>query len=164
MLDPMDHTFGPGEISLAHLAELSTDVPALAQHVQEMAAATDNAVAWQMFENVGSLLREMPHSTEMRQALFQVGSEIEGVEVIEQTVDRIGRPAVALIYKGSFNAMTTRRMLFFDPETYMLLGEEEILIEPTPWFDAEPGETIGWITYLDSGWVDSTESRPEHAD
>lgn len=161
-MEPLrDQTFSPGEIPFEYYTDLPTDVPALAQHVQEMAEATDNPLAWQMFDYVGALLREMPHPPEMRQMLFQVGSDIEGVEVITQTVDRVGRPAVALSHVGTFNEMTTRRTLFFDPEDYTLLGEEEILLEPAPWFDADPGETIGWITYLVSGWVDSTEDRLE---
>lgn len=155
----MDESFAPGSMSLPPAyANLSSDIAALTQQVQQIAEATDNPLPWQMFTVVSDLLREQPRTLEVRQALYQVGSQIEGVEIAEQVEDHQGRPALALSYTGSMNETTTRRTLFFDPQTYALLGEEQILLEPSPWIAAQPGETIGWVSYMTMGTVDSTEA------
>lgn len=155
----MDETFAPGSLSLPpEYADLPSDVAALTQQVQQIAGATGNPLSWQMFTVVGDLLREQPRSLEVRQALYQVSSAIEGVEIAQQAEDRQGRPALALSYSGTMNKTTTHRTLFLDPQTYALLGEEEILLGPSPWVSAQPGETIGWVSYITMGTVDSTEA------
>lgn len=164
MSAPMDQSFGLGGIPLDHFLELPTEAAALSQHLEEMASVSGNPLAWQMFDTLGSLLREMPQSEEMRQLLYQVGSEIEGVEVVEESHDQGGRPAIALSRVDTFNEMTTRRTLFFDPESFLLLGEEELLLEPTHWFPAEVGTAIRWIIYVETGYVESTTSGLESTD
>ncbi|OGO52059.1 MAG: hypothetical protein A2Z32_13550 [Chloroflexi bacterium RBG_16_69_14] len=41
-----------------------------------------------------------------------------------------------------------RRTLIFDPETSMLLAEEDVLLHKVDWLDADPPTVIGYNTYL----------------
>ena len=41
-----------------------------------------------------------------------------------------------------------RRVLIFDPQTSLLLAEEDVLLHKVDWLDAEPPLVIGYNTYL----------------
>ncbi len=152
----MEESWPPDE-EIAQLFDLPTEESAVADLIREQAELTDNPIAYQMFDYVGSHLREQPTSQEQRQALYAVALDIEGVQETLDGVDRLDRPAHILSHTSEFNETLTETRYFFDPETYRLLAEEEILLAPSPWYTAEPGTTIGWSTSTEIVEVTSVE-------
>jgi hypothetical protein len=52
-----------------------------------------------------------------------------------------------------------RHMLIFDPETAVLLGEEQSTLEGNQ-LGYEEGTVIGYATYVETAVVDSDRERP----
>jgi hypothetical protein len=138
----------------------------------------------QMFDMVGSLLRETNASPEIRAALFRAAAKIPGVEVTENVTDPKGRPGIAMSLTYDPGGRRIRNELIFDPETSALLAEGQYAMEKSPnvaptgrpdklpeagptsapvldiYGDLAPGTKVGGAVYLEWGVVDSVEVRP----
>jgi hypothetical protein len=144
----------PGSLHYEDLDALPTDVGALRAVIDARAAAGGGATDYGRFTIVGDLLRETVGMPELRAALYRVAAGLGGVELIGSMTDRAGRTGIAV-------AMTShqpgrgleRRTLIFDPDTSMLLAEDDVLFERVDWLDADPPLVIGYNTYLVSDIV-----------
>jgi hypothetical protein len=149
----------PGSLSYENLDALPTDVGALRAVIDARAAAGGGATDYERFTIVGDLLRETVGTPQLRAALYRVAAGLAGVELIGSLTDRAGRTGIAV-------AMTShqpsrgleRRTLIFDPDTSMLLAEEDVLLQPVDWLDADPPLVIGYNTYLVSDIVANISS------
>jgi hypothetical protein len=130
---------GEFPIWLHGVLSLSTDPAVLAEQLRE--ATYD----WEM------LLFETPYATpELRAAVFEVASGLDGVEVIEEAHDPAGRRAIALETSERDGSFTATWRSYFDPGTHQALA----------WtFESTRGGSA-WIL-LESAIVDAPGERPD---
>jgi RNA polymerase sigma-70 factor (ECF subfamily) len=161
----MDQLFPAGQLarpldtdgfSAEQLSALAKDPPALAAAVRRQAATTDNPVDEESFVVVGDLLREAVAPADLRAALFKVAAGIQGVTLVGDTTDPTGRPGVSLAY--TYNGV--RSELIFDRRSSLLLGERQTLVALVADIHFPVGTVIGSVSYLESGIVPTTNSRP----
>jgi hypothetical protein len=151
----INQVFGPGGLSYEDLARLPTDPVALGAVIRERASHTKVPIDDEMFVVIGDLLRQQEAPPAVRAALYKVAAGIPGVELIGDARDHAGRPGVAVAKTSSYTGLRQRNVLIFDPRTSALLGEEEVLLEPATWVDAQPPVLVGYAVYLDSRVVQS---------
>jgi hypothetical protein len=155
-------TWGPGGFPLLEtdLSGLSTDPEELAVQLRERSSSggaspqpsvtpgpgqsPESGALWRAVSD----LLEMPNAApELRAALFRVTAGIPGVRVLEDSIDPVGRPAVALALRSE----GAERGLFFDPDTLQFMAEVE-----------NYGAEGRWYLIVDrAGIVDSTDERPK---
>lgn len=164
---------------------LPADPEAMYRVVEERSRNQGITLHQQMFDTVGSLLRETNAPPEIRAALFRAAAKIPGVSLTENVTDPKGRPGVALSLSYDPGGRIMRNELVFSPDTSALLSESQYVMEespnafptggadkrqpaagPTPapepdiYRDLAPGTQVGGAVYLVSGIVDSVEERP----
>jgi len=153
-VDPATPQPWPGSFSLENVDALPTDTAALRQFIDRRAAAAGAANDYERFTIVGDLLRETVAAPKLRAALYRVAAGLGGVELIGSVTDRAGRPGIAVAMTNSQSSRgLERRTLIFDPQTSMLLAEEDVLLNKVNWLDADPPIVIGYNTYLVSDIV-----------
>jgi hypothetical protein len=139
----------PGSLNYEHVDALPTDVAALRTVIDQRAAAGGGPTDYERFTVVGDLLRETVGTPQLRAALYRVAAGLGGVELIGRVTDRAGRVGTAVAMTSDETSRgLERRMLTFDPDTSMLLAEEDILLQKVDWLDAAPPMVIGYETYL----------------
>jgi hypothetical protein len=115
------------------------------------------------FSKVGELLSTPGNYAppEVRQALYEVVAQLEGVELVgEGVTDPVHRAGVAVALTNN----GIRRELIFDRNTAALLASRDVVADSTAFeseypehdLDLEPGTLISYTAYLVSGVVDST--------
>jgi hypothetical protein len=157
----LHETFGPGALWFEDLSSLPTDLAALRQVIEERSGDGDDpppstaptaspgvsADPHQgMFTVIGDLLRETHASPELRAALYEIVSTLDGVQLIGETTDELGREGIGVGHWDGENL----EVLIFDPSTSAILGERT---------ETGDGEVIGWSAVVASGIVDSVWER-----
>lgn len=128
--------------------------------IDARAAAGGGAADYERFTIVGDLLRETVGTPDLRAALYRVAAGLGGVELIGSMTDRAGRAGIAVAMTSAQPSRgLERRTLIFDPDTSMLLGEEDVLLESVEWLDADPPLVIAYNTYLVSDIVATIPSE-----
>jgi hypothetical protein len=161
-----DERFGPGEPAPLNLEgclppthELPADPDRLAEIFGKARAQCAEQVPLnaKSFEYAASVLLQAGARLELRAALHELVTEIDGVELIGDVRDPLGRPATAVALDFDYTGRPERYELFFDPATTQPLAFTEKLREPQDWID---GLLTSYRVVIDSGQVKSTESRP----
>jgi len=128
--------FEANEPVLFDLGELSTEPDELMDSLRSGSvvsrAPVDDA---EVFDLIGQILAQGDASPELRSALFEVAARLDGVELIGEVTDPIGREGVGLAINGS----DRRVQLVFDPETSHLLAKERY-----PILDGSVGDLDSW--------------------
>lgn len=109
------------------------------------------------FEYAAPVLLDAGSSPEHHGALHEFVTEIDGVELIDDARDPLGRPATAVALDVDYGGRPERYELFFDPETSQPLAFVERLREPQDWIE---GLLLSYRVVVESGHVTSIESRP----
>jgi hypothetical protein len=138
---PPSGAFEPGEfpIWLHGVSSLSTDPTVLAGQLKE--ATFD----WE------TLLFETPYATpELRAALFDVASRLEGVTMIEDARDPAGRSAIVLERSEREDGDTSTWRTYFDHGTHQAIA----------WTFTSSRGGSAWVL-LESAIVDAAGVRPE---
>jgi hypothetical protein len=161
-----DERFGPGEpapLSLEGCLPPTHELPADADRLAEVfgksraQCAEDVPLDAKSFEYAASALLDAGASPELRAALHELVTEIDGVELIDDARDTLGRPATAAALDVDYGGRPERYELFFDPATFQPLAFTEELREPQEWIE---GLLLSYRVVLESGHVKSTASRP----
>jgi hypothetical protein len=157
---PLDSgTYSPDEFPVGEkdYSELSTDPDVLAEQLRER-SSSDGASpqpdvtpggglpleTGQLWRAVRFLLDQPNVVPQLRAALFQVASGVNGVKTVEHAVDPGGRPAVALELTSEEIAWT----LYFDPASRQLMATHSVY---------DSGEAYN---VFDSAIVDSNGAEP----
>ena len=82
----------------------------------------------------------------LRAALYEIVSTLDGVQLIGETTDELGREGIGVGYWDGENL----EVLIFDPSTSAILGERS---------ETGDGEVISWSAVVASGIVDSVHER-----
>jgi len=147
----------PEALSPAKPLDLPTDTDALYARLKSDAAGYGPRLYDEMFVYVGDALRETNASPAQRAALYAVAAKIPGVELVGPVTDSAGRRGLAVAKDDHVNHI--RSTLVFDPDTSMLLAEEEDTLAGNSF--GYPARTrIETMTYLQTAIVDSLGARP----
>lgn len=160
-----DERFGPGELGgrsfegcLPPTRALPADPSRLAKIFRKTRAVCSEEVPLnaKSFEYAVSVLFQAGSSRKLRAALHEVVTRIDGVELIGDARDPLGRRAVAVALDYHYGGRSERYELFFDPETSQPLAFTDKLLESQPFADAG---VVEYNVLVDSGHVKSVESR-----
>ncbi len=153
-----DEAYGKGGLSYVDLTNLPTDAAQLRTMIEQRKIEGGPAGDAETFTIIGDLLRETYAPPALRAALYQVASELPGVELIGTVKDDAGRSGIAVGYTSH----GTRQELIFDPTTAALLGERSVVVDPVKAkMHVAAGTVMSLSTYLASGVVDSTSQKPQ---
>src|SRR5262249_17825186 len=111
----------------------------------------------EMFVVVGDSLRQTNASAPQRAALYAVAARIPGVELVGEVTDAVGRSGVEVAMDD--DATHVRSTLIFDPQTSLLLAEEQFTLAGNS-FGYPSGTCIETATYLKTAIVDTLGARP----
>jgi hypothetical protein len=82
---------------------------------------------------------------------------VEGVELVGEAEDPLGRRGQAVAITSAYSGLTTRELLIFDPRTAQLLASRSELLEPA-FFTG--GTTLRTHTLVESGQASRFGQRP----
>ncbi|NGN63697.1 hypothetical protein G5C51_07215 [Streptomyces sp. A7024] len=115
------------------------------------------------FTLVGDTIRESVLPPKVSAAMYRATAKIPGVTVVNDAVDFLGRPGVAITRQAN-HGVETRVELIFDKKTLEYLGEREVLLEGRtdgePELACEPGTVLGTSANLQRAIVDRPGQRP----
>lgn len=132
--------------------DLPSEADALYARLHREAEGNGNGVYPEMFTLIGDALRENYTTPAQRAALYEVAARLPGIVLLGHTADATGRPAVAIAMENGQN--DARSTLLFDPTTYALLGEEQVLLSGNR-LGYPAGTVVGHATYLEQRVVGS---------
>jgi hypothetical protein len=112
-----------------------------------------------MFNQLTELAGESWGLAELRAAAYRVLARLPGVEFAGEVRDPIGRHGVALVAPVGYTD-DIRSRLIIDPHSGGVLATETVLEHRGDWIGAAPGEVVGQVVYVASGWVDQLGRRP----
>jgi len=156
----MNQTFGAGQLTNGPTNEwkLPTDVATLSGLISNRSIEDGPVGPAEDFVQVGDLLRETNAPAALRSALFQVASQIPGVQLLGSMATPQGATGVGVGY--AYPAQSDGRYeiseLVFDPTTSQLIGEQTVMVDPT----TNVTTVLSWITYQSSGVIGSVTAAP----
>lgn len=149
----MNANFGPGGLSYERF-NLPEDANALAANIRSQANAKSiRPISTGMFVIIRDVLREPGAPPKLRAVLYQILNNLEGIEHLGTSTDRIGRPGIAMAVTSTYSGLLKRETVIIDPTTYELLGEETTLLQRAAWIAADPPVMIGYVVFRESGTV-----------
>jgi len=137
--------------------DLPTDPDALYRQLRRETTSYGDRQDAEMFVLVGDALRETNASPAQRAALYAVAARIPGVQLLGRVTDAAGRPGIAVAKDDDVNHI--RSTLVFDPQTSVLLAEEESTLAGNS-FGYAAGTPVDAATYLVTAIVGSLDARP----
>jgi hypothetical protein len=118
------------------LAAISTDPEELRQALEDGSVIGYLPDEGQLFESIGMLLAEPELRPEQRVALYQVAGSLDGVELLGEIPDPLGRGGVGFAYPVG----ESRQILIFDRDTGQPLAFEEFSA-------ADPAQLDQWQAF-----------------
>jgi hypothetical protein len=113
-----------------------------------------------LFGTISYLLEHYPLPPELRAALYQVLTRLDGVKLIGGVTDLAGRHAVSVAIDVD-RPVHERDELLLDPATGRLLGARSVLTREVPGWRVPAGTVIDERVLLEASVVDSRTTRPE---
>lgn len=144
---------GPGGLTGDHLVERP---PGRLRVRLEARNPSGTTAGW--FTVMSDLWKRQVVTPTVQGALLAIVSGRQDLTIEGMTVDRAGRPGLAISVVGEM-APATRMVLVLDERSGALLDLEEIAIERSD-LPVEVPATIGYTMWLDSGYSMSVSERP----
>jgi hypothetical protein len=144
-----------GGLYYMDLAGLPTDADQLKKLIEERKVEGGPPGDGETFTIIGDMLRETYAPPKLRAALYEIVSQLPGVEYVGHVTDDAGRDGIAVAFPNEHGGV--RQELVFDPNTSELLAERFVLTEDAA--EGPAGTVLDSATYLASGIVDSTSKR-----
>jgi hypothetical protein len=108
------------------------------------------------------LLTNYPLPAQLRSALYQALTRLDGIALTGEVTDLAGRRGVGVtIGPAEEEKLPRRMMLIFDPATSRLLGIREVLAAEVPGFRLPPGTVMEDAAFVEMSVVDSPTTRPK---
>jgi hypothetical protein len=115
-----------------------------------------------IFEAIVFLVTHYPLSAELRSALYQALTRLDGIELTGEVTDLAGRRGVGITSSSPDRSRVSRRgVLIFDPATGRLLGSRSVLAAEVPGWRLTPGTVMEETAFLEMSVVDSPTTRPK---
>jgi hypothetical protein len=107
------------------------------------------------------LVTNYPLPAELRSALYQALTRLDGIELTGEITDLAGRRGVGVtIGSPDRSPVPQRTVLIFDPATGRLLGSRSVLAAEVPGWRLTVGTVMEETTFLETAVVDSPTTRP----
>jgi hypothetical protein len=118
-----------------------------------------------LFGRILFLLGSYPLPAELRSALYQVLTQLDGVRLVGDATDVAGRRGVSITWDGasdgaSNEAMQTRSEHILDPDTGQVLGYRRVLTATVPGSSLVAGTVMDEVAF-ETAVVDSRPAAPE---
>jgi hypothetical protein len=109
------------------------------------------------------LVTNYPLPAELRSALYQALTRLDGIELTGEVADLAGRRGVGVTIgpPDEEELVPERTVLIFDPATGSLLGSRSVLAAEVPGWRLTPGTVMEETTFLETAVVDSPTTRPK---
>ena len=108
------------------------------------------------------LVTHYPLPAELRSALYQALTRLDGIDLTGEVTDLAGRRGVGVTSSSPDRSRVPRRsVLIFDPATGRLLGSRSVLAAQVPGWRLTPGTVMEETTFLKMSVVDSPTTRPK---
>lgn len=162
-----DRRYGPGELTgrpyeqdIPATRELPADpnelIAIFAAEAERSSPSVPRNV--KMFEYATSVLLHRGASPSLRAATYGAISQIEGVELIGEMRDPLGRAGTGVGINSDYTGAPRRYTIIFDSETSHPLAATEQLLEHSDEIDSL---TLDSTTLEEAGPVDNIQSRPD---
>jgi hypothetical protein len=107
------------------------------------------------------LLTHYPLPAELRSALYQALTRLDGIKLTGEVTDLAGRRGVGVTIGPLEEELVPRRtVMIFDPGTGRLLGSRSVLAAEVPGWRLTPGTVMEEATFVEMSVVDSPTARP----
>ena len=107
------------------------------------------------------LLTNYPLPAQLRSALYQALTRLDGIELTGEVTDLAGRRGVGVTIGPTEEKLPRRTVLIFDPATGRLLGTRSVLAADVPGTRLPPGTVMEETAFLEMSVVDSPTTRPK---
>jgi hypothetical protein len=108
------------------------------------------------------LLTNYPLPAQLRSALYQALTRLDGIKLTGEVTDLAGRHGVGVTIGPTEEEKLPRRtVLIFDPATARLLGTRSVLAADVPGERLAPGTVMEETTFVEMSVVDSPTTRPK---
>jgi hypothetical protein len=107
------------------------------------------------------LLTHYPLPAQLRSALYQALTRLDGIELIGEVADLAGRRGVGVTIGPTEEKLPRRTVLIFDPATGRLLGTRSVLAAEVPGTRLPPGTVMEEAAFVEMSVVDSPTTRPK---
>jgi hypothetical protein len=108
------------------------------------------------------LVTHYPLPAELRSALYQALTRLDGIELTGEVTDLAGRRGVGVTVGPLEGERVPRQtVLIFDPATGRLLGSRSVLAAEVPGWRLTPGTVMEETAFLEMSVVDSPTTRPK---
>ncbi len=120
-----DERVGAGELALMYPESLPSDLLGL-QSALAVGHPVENGPD-ETLVAVADLYREQLPGPGVRASILDIVASLPGLELLGETVDREGRPGIAVGIESTGSGLPTMHTLIFDPLDGRLLSEEQVL-------------------------------------
>jgi hypothetical protein len=155
---PSDRNVPPG--ALVPDIHGSTEADQLASALLSGGTVQDLPKDQRLFVAASDLLSTPLASPALRSSLYRLVAGLEGVELLGEITDPIGRPGIGVAIPSRATGAPTRRVLIFDATTSEVLAEEVVLLERVSWIDADPPIVTESRVFGPNAIVSSDHARP----
>ena len=107
------------------------------------------------------LLTNYPLPAQLRSALYQALTRLDGIELTGEVTDLAGRRGVGVTIGPTEEKLPRRTVLIFDPATGRLLGTRSVLAADVPGTRLPPGTVMEEAAFVEMSVVDSPTTRPK---
>ena len=107
------------------------------------------------------LLTNYPLPAQLRSALYQALTRLDGIELTGEVTDLAGRRGVGVTIGPTEEKLPRRTVLIFDPATGRLLGTRSVLAADVPGTRLPPGTVMEEAAFVEMAVVDSPTTRPK---
>lgn len=119
-----------------------------------------NSPDQEAFTTIGDLLGESYPPAGLYAALFRTAAKIPGVVVVNDAVDAVGRPGVAVARLDETSGQ--REEWIFDKKTHVFLGERSVQVKGASGDDGliKPGTVVFTSAVVNRAVVDGVRQTP----
>jgi hypothetical protein len=118
---------GPLSATLENLTTLPTNPDVLLAKIYKETWGAGPNPQQEAFTTIGDLIRESVVPPELAGALYRAAARIPGIEIIDDSVDALGRHGVAIARTDA----GIRYEWIFEQNTLQFLGERQVLVDQT---------------------------------
>jgi len=146
--------------SYDYLSKLTTDPDELLAKIYKETKGMGNSPDQQAFSTIGDLLGESYPPAALYSALFKTAAKIPGVVVVNDAVDAVGRPGVAVARLDETSGQ--REEWIFDKKTHVFLGERSVQVKGADGDDGliKPGTVVFTSAVVNRAVVDGIKQTP----
>ncbi|MCK9901518.1 hypothetical protein CC117_22515 [Parafrankia colletiae] len=158
LADPADETFPAGGLGSMYPADLPAATSALAD-LLTAGHPMENGPAETLVAVTDLYLEQVPPAS-VRAALLDILAATADLYLQGSTVDRAGRPALAVAVDSAMSGLPTRYALLLDPADGRLLGQEQTLTTTAGALGVPIPSVISYTAFLDAARTDATQPPP----